>query len=378
MKKYLVLFLGMFFVLGITTMSWAGAALTDKDKKMTFGVKAQIWAQMLEDAATSGKDNAIDFDIRQLRLYGGGQIIPLIKFGFNLDAEKGFRDGSRTVRSVDTNITDANLTFDFAPEAKVLVGLYRTPFTRMALTDSYTAYLFPHSPEIAGGGYVGSLGNFRNAGITLWGDAMGGKIKYGAGIFEGDLAPGGGLVPSDDSPFYSVRFAVSPLEPQKGYVYTQQWVDRAKKPVLTVGAGYLAAKYNAGTAAAPSNKTYSAWTADLYTEIPVGGGAIGAEGAYMEYDRDVAGGKTKGWYGQVGYLIGGLNLQPALGYEKSERTGSSKEDFTIWKLGLNYYFAGHDAKINLEYLDKEYEVPVGTGKRNSDFADLTLALQIQF
>jgi hypothetical protein len=405
MKKFLVIVLGMFLILGLTTLSWAGAELKISDQtKATFGFKGQIWAQSLEDALTTdkGTDNKIDFSVRQLRLYGSGQIVPLIKFGFNLDWAAGAWD-AKAATTTTTSVTDANMTLDFAPEVKVLVGLYRTPFRRMDLTDSYGAYLFPHSPGIAGGAYAGALGNFRNAGITLWGDAMGGKIKYGAGVFDGDLAPGGGYAPSDDSPFYSVRLAVSPLTPQKGYVYSGQYINKAKKPVLTVGAGYLAAKYRTGSSASTTytttetatgvhtttsttkaagatttaEPTYSAWTADLYTEIPLGGGALAAEAAYMVYDRDIADGETNGYYAQVAYLFGGLNLQPGFRYEKSERTGKSTEDFTSWTAGLNYYIKGHDAKIQLEYMNKEFEV-AGTTTRTSEYSDITLALQFQF
>jgi len=301
-----------------------------------------------------------------------------------------------------TNLTDVNMTLDFAPEVKVMAGLYRTPFRRMDLTDSYAGYLFPHPPEIAGGGYSGALGNFRNAGITLWGDAMGGKIKYGAGVFDGDLVPSqAGSAPTGDDLFYSLRVAFSALEPQKGYVYANQWINAAKKPVLTVGAGYLAAKYRTTTTTTTSDvaslttgvvtkgtstttttaePTYSAWTADLYSEIPLGGGALGIEGAYMEYDRDIVNGKTKGWYTCIAYLIPGVNIQPAFRYEESDRDGTvtGGEDFTKWTAGLNYYVKGHDAKIQLEYASKDYENEGTSVRTNKDYADLTLALQFQF
>jgi hypothetical protein len=379
MKKYLLLVLGMFFILGITTMSWAGAELKISDEtNAKFGFKGQIWAQSLDKAAADGTSSATDFDIRQLRLYGSGQIVPLVKFAFNIDAEKGFRDGSRTAKSVDTNITDANMTLDFSPQAKVNVGIFRTPFSRMAVTDSYTAYVFPHSPEIAGGGYVGGLGNFRNAGLTLWGDASGGMIKYGAGLFEGDLVPGAGSVPLDDAPFYSLRAAFCPLEPQKGYVFTQQYIGKAKNPVLTVGAGLLSAKYRTAPAATTHN-TYSAWTADIYTEIPLDSGSLTVEVAYFDYNRGITNGKTNGYYAQAAYLIGG-NIQPAIGYESSDRETDviGGEDFTKLTAGINYYIKGHDAKINLEYASKDFKNGGTTVRTNKDFADITLALQFQF
>lgn len=182
MKKLLILTLSLFFLSGITSLSWAGYELKISDQtKATFGVKAQIWAQSLEDAAPSGENPKYDFAVRTFRIYTSGQIIPIIKFGANADFSKGSWDGAGT-RDTAT-VRDAFITLDLAPEAKVMAGLYRTPFSRTALQDSF-GYILPHAPDIAGASYVGGTRDFRNAGLTFWGDAIGGKLKYGAGILD--------------------------------------------------------------------------------------------------------------------------------------------------------------------------------------------------
>lgn len=396
---------GVLLFLSLTAPSWAGYEFKiSDDTKMTFGIKTQVWTQYLGDAAASKKDPKVDFALRQFRFYGSGQAIPLLKFGFNVDAATGAWDGAEA-KSSAASATDANLTFDFRPEVRLLLGLYRTPWSRFSLTDSYAGYLLPHAPEIAGGKYVGSLKNYRNAGVTLWGDALDGKVKYGAGIFDGDFSPGistasGGAVPKKDTPFYSVRLAVSPLDPQKGYVFSQQWIGKAEKPVVTVGGAFLTSKYGItktepdtmtadlttgvvtttkGATTTVDEPTYRALSVDCYTEIPLGGGALGGEGAWFSYDRGIADGKASGWFLQSGYFIRSLNLQPAFRYEATdEKASGTGKDFTKLTAGLNYYLKGHDAKINLEYARKSFDEKGTTARKDKNYSDLTLQLQIQF
>ncbi len=414
MKKFLVIVLGMLFVFGLSTMSWAGVELKISDTtKATVGFKGLIWAQSAQDAITTdkGTNDKIDFAVRQFRFYTSGQVTPLVKFGANLDWSAGAWDG--TLKTPSATVTDASMTLAFAPEVNIMAGLYRTPFSRIALQDGYQGIFVHGNAGVARGSYVGVLGNYRNAGLTLWGDAMGGKIKYGAGIFDGDLVPGTAVgYPTDDSPFYSVRLAFSPLTPEKGYANAGTYLGKQKGTVLTIGGGYLAAKYRTATPSSASityattakttgttttyetkatttaagstttaEPTYTAYTVDAFAEIPLGGGALTVEGAYFNYDwGNVADPVTKGYYGQIAYLIGGVNIQPAFRYESSDKDGTvtGGDDFSAYAVGLNYYMKGHDAKINLEYAKKDFENEGTTKRTNQDYADITLQLQFQF
>lgn len=371
MKRIQVMSVSFFLLLGLAGSSWAGVELKiDDDTKATIGFKTQIWVQRAEDAAPSQSDPSTDISIRAFRLYTNGQVTPRVKFSSNIDWSKGDWDGS-VGRAGTATVRDASITFDLAPEAQVLAGLYRTPFSRTGLQDSYQ-FLLPHSPEVAKASYLGDTGDFRNAGLTLWG-VLGGTVTYAVGAFDGNLNPIGATTSEDDL-FYSGRVAFSPLDAEKGYTNAGTYL--GKKQVLTVGAGYLLGKYSIETDA----PTYSAWTVDAFTEFSIAGGALTAEGAWFNYDRGVDNGKTDGHYVTVAYLFPGRRLQPVVRYESSDRQGSitGGEDFTKWTAGVNWFIKGNDAKISLEYAGKNYEHEGSKPRVDKDFGDATLALQLQF
>jgi len=253
-----------------------------------------------------------------------------------------------------------------------MLGIYRTPFSRIALQDSF-GYIFPHSPDIAGGTYIGDTGDFRNFGLTFWGELPGQKIKYSAGLFDGDSNPIG-TTTDNDTPFYSARISISPWDFEKGYTNLGSYLGKNK--ILTVGAGYLSGKYKTGVL----SPVYTAWTIDVFTEHSLYHGTITGEAAYFNYDRDIANGNTAGWYGFVGYLLSDINIQPAVRFEKSNRDGTvtDGEDFQKWSSVINWYLKGHDSKIQIECARKYYDTEGILPRTNMDYSDITAAFQIQF
>ena len=336
-----------------------------------FGFKMQSWFQIAEDASPDGENYGTAFSIKTLRFYTNGQISPLTKFGANVDWSKGVWDGATAVSNTAI-LRDANILFDFMPESKLMLGIYRTPFSRIALQDSF-GYIFPHSPDIAGGTYIGDTGDFRNFGLTFWGELPGQKIKYSAGLFDGDSNPIG-TTTDNDTPFYSARISISPWDFEKGYTNLGSYLGKNK--ILTVGAGYLSGKYKTGVL----SPVYTAWTIDVFTEHSLYHGTITGEAAYFNYDRDIANGNTAGWYGFVGYLLSDINIQPAVRFEKSNRDGTvtDGEDFQKWSSVINWYLKGHDSKIQIECARKYYDTEGILPRTNMDYSDITAAFQIQF
>lgn len=245
MKRFLVVFLGMLLVFGSATLSWAGYELKiDDNTKMVVNPRAHIWAQIAGDAAEDGSD-AIDFSIRTCRLTLAGQVTPIVKFVTNIDANKGRFDGGAITN--DIMLRDCLINLDIAPELKAFAGLYRTPFSRVSHELWPFVWIFPHIPEVAGGSYVTSLKDFRGAGLTLWGEPRGGKLRYNLGIFDNHLTPGisagGGSMSAGDLPTLVARIHVSPLEPEKGYWYAMTHLGKKKAPVLTNGKGIAMPAY---------------------------------------------------------------------------------------------------------------------------------------
>ncbi|OGS18266.1 MAG: hypothetical protein A3J83_09210 [Elusimicrobia bacterium RIFOXYA2_FULL_40_6] len=350
----------------------AGYDMKENEEKFAkFGFKLQDWFQVTGNAAPDGTSPSTNVSIKALRFYINGQINPLAKFSANVDWQRGVWDGAATPNSTAV-VRDAQILFDFNSEAKTIIGLFRTPFSRVALQDSF-AYVLPHSPDIAGAAYIGDTADYRNLGLTYTGEVSKGKIKYYAGTFDGYLNPIGATT-DNASAFYSGRISFNLSGAEKGYV--NQGTYLGKNNMVSLGTGYLAGNYKTGTL----SPLYTAWTIDAFIEQDMDSGVFTGEAAYFNYNRGINDGHTSGWYLLAGYLLPSLNIQPALRYEKSDRDSSimGGEDYHKTSAGINWYLKGHDSKLQLEYAIKDYDTEGLLARINKDFADLTIAFQVQF
>lgn len=111
---------------------------------------------------------------------------------------------------------------------------------------------------------------------------------------------------------------------------------------------------------------------DVNYDTPLGsnGGALTAYAAYLGYDYGTNGGTLFGgtgnaFYGHLGYLIPKTKLQPYIAYQDRSFDDISNSAGVgagnTLNLGANYYFAGHNLKLTLEYLKNDFE----TGTKNS-------------
>lgn len=346
------------------------------DVSLKMGIKGQIWAQSVEDAAPSGEDWSKDFAIKQIRIYANGSVMNGLKFGANFDFNNnGFVDGKQG--SADTSLTDGFLSFDSVPAFQVMVGKYRTPFSRYALTDSYTSYPLPHAPFAADAKLVSGAGGYRMNGLTAWG-MIGSKLRYNFGVADGTPEGLNGENDLKDSLQYLARAEFSPIGEDIGYVHVNQWL--GKKKIVTVGAGYTTKKYDRLTGASVDDVTYKAWTVDGYAELPLAeGSAITAEAAYYLYDKDTpTDPKSKAYFVQAGYLLPGRlcgQLQPVVKFERIERDGVDN-DTSSWAGGFNYYLKDHNAKVMVEYLtvNNQQNASTFSGTAGKDRDAITLVL----
>lgn len=109
------------------------------------------------------------------------------------------------------------------------------------------------------------------------------------------------------------------------------------------------------------------YSLDVNYDTPLGenGGALTAYVAYLNYDFGKNGGSSAGatgsaFYTQVGYLIPKTKLQPYVVYQNRDWDdttilGSQKKG-TSFNLGANYYLAGHNLKLTLEYVKNNFDI----------------------
>ncbi len=379
----LYLFTGFFFQL------IAIEIYKKEETALNLGFKNMFWIQSVEDAAPDTTKMSTDFAVKQFRLYTGGQVTQYLKFGGILDFNDiGDVDGKEG--SAKFTLTDAWMNFYLMPEFQIMIGKFRAPFSRWALTDAYTAFPLPHSPFASLPSFVTHTGDYRQIGVTLWG-IIKDKFRYNIGVSDKEpkalldekepLGPQGESDPQD-RPQYLLRAEFSPIGEDKGYVHLDQWL--GKKKLFTLGIGYTEKKYDAEKGEGKDVRTYNAFTVDAYAEFPLpDGSAIIGEAAYFLYDKDTKENpKIESYFIQAGYLlpikIGVGQFQVTMRFEEVDPDGD-KNNGSSFAFGINYYLKGHDAKIMIEYLkvDNEKEAKIYSGLEGKDRDAITFLFQFQ-
>ncbi len=127
-----------------------------------FGLKMQIYGQVIDDAANQGQDKAIDFTIQNARVYFSGQLNPIVQFGANLDfAVTGLESSHEGTKT--TKVRDAFINFHFMDGFNVMAGYYRLPFSRNTLVDRYNTIFMAQDGWLFGG-YKNQVGPTINIG----------------------------------------------------------------------------------------------------------------------------------------------------------------------------------------------------------------------
>ncbi len=416
-----------------------------------FGLKLQIYGQALEDAATYNDDskNAIDFTIQNARVYFSGQLNPIVQFGANLDFAVTGKSTSHEGTST-TKVRDAFINFRFMPELNVMAGYYRVPFSRETLTGRYDRIFMPQDgwvrysdtnsiykdqilPTLYVAGTDGqihltasnvlggpSLGNAlsitgttdeadfaRDAGVTVWGDVLGGMVKYYVGVFDGFGDHNAGEVVAGqgkDNLGYAFRIQFTPtmlgFQPEKGYLLSETYL--GQKNTLSFGFAYA---YSELEVASGSDYKFKSWTVDANWEqkltqfglplVPkVELGYVYTDGDNLPIAQTSGGAKiaeldsVKSYYVTLGTLfdqqiwLGKLGVYLKYQKTKVDLTNTTLDDIepTVWTVAVPYYLAGQNAKIVLQYNKYDYDKN-GFDPRNDDDdsnSDWTLAFQVQF
>ncbi|MBW1670988.1 MAG: porin [Deltaproteobacteria bacterium] len=331
--------------------------IKDKRPKGEIGCWTQVWYQYVEHGKKDGGD-LNDFMARRFYLYLKGDITPYFSFFTHIAADRVGQEGlDRPSLGLGSGIAfrDLWITFKLNEAFKIQMGRMYVPLTRNYGTTSTKAMLTTDLPFLQGGVrgnifYAQKVG--RDDGMTIWGNPLDGLLQYRFMVSEG--------VENDDNPDDNLRFvgrmAVSLLEPEKGWFNKGTYL--GKKKVLSLGFGYDT--QNDLTLNGHEDQDNRVWTADVFFDHPLGGGAITVEAAYIDiqnctqthnFSELAAGDDAKNWYIQSGYLLPGKigpgRFQPYVRYETVDV--DDKDDTEFMGAGLNYYFKGHNAKISLDY-----------------------------
>ena len=260
-----------------------------------------------------------------------------------------------------TPVYDAYLQFEQLRDLTLRVGQYRVMYTRERNIADVNPLLIDRS-------LANSEFNVdRDIGLDIRSEDLGGikKLRYYAGVFLGEGRDQNKF--TDSGLMYVGRFDILPLGLFDDYDASDLWRlqkfrvsfgvayafnDRAKKDKGVLGTAFA----DGGTA------SYHNATADMM--IKYGGWSLEAGYMWRQGKRQpgmaqddmgevipaVAARNGHGWLAQTAFLIPKTRLEPAVRYSGFRGQGvTSMTDRDEFGVGLNYYFYGHNLKLQADY-----------------------------
>jgi len=311
-----------------------------------------------DDAESSNQHN---FEIRRFRTVFSGNLfgaknkyfLQLALAPREMDVRDGVVHGSP--------VYDAYMQFEQLRDLTLRVGQYRVMYTRERNIADVNPLLIDRS-------LANSEFNVdRDIGLDLRSEDLGGikKLRYYAGIFLGEGRDQNKF--TDSGMMYVGRFDVLPAGLFDDYEASDMW--RLQKFRVSFGVAYA---YNdrakkdkgvLGTAPADGGTTsYQNATADLM--IKYRGWSLEAGYMWRQGKRQpgsavdenglpigvVAARNGHGWLAQTAFLVPKTRLEPALRYSGYRGQGvTSMQGRDELGVGLNYYFFGHNLKLQADY-----------------------------
>ncbi len=366
-------------------------------------VRFILWNQVqLNSNNLDGDDNfKMTPNIRRSRLLVLGQVTPKIFTYMHLGVNNvnsgrlGRIDGSDQTQ---TFIHDAALEYKFSNALTIGGGLhYWRGLTRLSSWAGLSSMTFDIPNPLVHDGTIGATDQFaRHVGIyakgklgnldyrlslddpsttgfrenpvnTTTDNAVYGAWDYhdsGRSMFSGNLkynliGSEGNLLPYVVGTYLGKK---KTLAASFGWVLhpnSTLLLKDAANPILdTDDSAAIVAKTDTG------NATHLSFDINYDTPLGENGGALTTYAAYINYDFGENGGSSAGAtgnaiYTQIGYLIPKTKLQPYLAYQDrnwddTTVLGSQSAGNTL-NLGMNYYVAGHNLKLTLEYLKNSFD-----------------------
>lgn len=377
------------------------ATITVPDGAFNVGMRAQANVNYV-DEDVGAIQSAWDTSARRIYLYLGGRVHPNFSYfahlgadrlGQGMDTATGGALAASSENGLVTGLAVRDGWINWAPlpdALQVQVGRMLVPFLRNFGTHSGFAnmnidYATFQQTAMIPGRRVG-----RDDGIMLLGEINNGFLTYRVAMMDGaanDTNTTGG------EQRLAGRVAVSLWEPEKGFWWQGTYLDT--KRVLTIGVGFD--MLDKATIAPGDIADHHGLGADVFLNLPMGGGALTAELNYARVEQTkvsgfgaAAVGSDVGFSGDytlvlLGYLLPAKTpigrIQPYLRYETfdydSSRFGVANT-VLLYKetgIGVNLYQKSHNTKVTLDYTKVN---KLNDTVANPDFNRIGLQLQVSY
>ena len=353
------------------TPAHAGATIPfgeDKSVSVGFGMRSSF-ASVEDGAADGSRSN--DFHLDSARLFFGASLNKNIKGMFNTEW-----DGDQI------RVLDAVGMFEISPELNIWAGRLLAPSDRANMAGPYYSLGGGYWAGVASRyGYNGGIFRGRDDGVTVWGNAMGGKLGYSVGAFEGHTFGVGSLtqgdaqaagVSSSDKLMFAGRVQYDFWDAEPGYYGTGNYL--GAKDILAIG--FAARQQKNGVLTVAGVGDYASWNVDFLLEKKLGtAGAVALEAAYYDYDTDnvILSEQGKAWSAGASYIsaqpVGMGRLQPFVRLQKftPDSGGSTRQA----DAGVNYIIDGYNAQISAVYSRTKVTAA-------PDQSKFVVALQLQY
>jgi len=366
-------------IFGMLGVNYAVAGPTiefgeNKESSLTVGIGMRADFTNSDNGNSAAKTNAFTLD--NARIYLSGKLNDKISGMLNYDAKAPTPTGGTG------EVIDANAQFKITPDLEIWAGRFLSPSDRANMAGSFYSLGGGYWSSIASrygynGGFIG-----RDDGVAVAGGAMGGKLQYGFGAFNGHTAFNlsgtptgytGSTLASTYQPMYSGRIQYDLWDAEPGLFYgTGNYL--GGKDILAIG---IATRTQAGGSTGSSVVgDYNSTSVDfLFEKKGVGPGAISLESAYYTYNTDgaVLSEQGKAVSAALGYIfnekLGWGQFQPFVRYQKFD--ADSNITTKKYDIGTDYIIKGYNARVAGFYSKQNVT-------NQTDTNSFTVALQVQF
>lgn len=320
---------------------------------ITFNITAQLQVRYSADwdgydynlASPNGHLNH-EFSVRRARLITSGEAYKMFTYYIMLDTP---RFGQRGNYTGSTFVQDLYVGYKPLPDFNIEAGFLYMPLSHATLASNSQTNALEGPSDIL---FYTNARGLREGGVQIRGLILDKRILIRGGVYNGarQIAPPAGTTPPvnpNGSPQAAGILRFNLAGEETGYSYPGIYMDGKTRISVGVGAQYQQ-KSGARQGTSANYNDYMALSADMFADVALGGEqeAVLQVGLYrFDYGTGAA---TTGnaIHVETGYRFGNIEPQFNMVWFNSDPKTSS-----ILRLsgGVNYYFKGHNAKLQAEF-----------------------------
>jgi hypothetical protein len=347
-----------------------GFSVATKDGRFSLQIRGRVQLRYdLEHPNLPDEATEQSLQIRRARLQFQGNVFsPHVKYYLQLgfspsDMTNGLPDDEGSIRR--NPLRDARVEFDRLRDFTVWAGQFKVPFSRQRMNSS--AHLNMVDRTLVNSEFTLD----RDIGVQVFSKDVGGlgnRLAYYAGVFMGEGRNAFAL--NDPGMLYVGRVEVLPFG--KFDDYSEGDLARSKKPGLSIAGAYAFQDRAHGARGVIGDPPADGGTTDFHhvnadiffkwhgvslaTVLHWRKGFDRRSGGALDEAGDpiplAAARSGLGWYAQLGWVVPKIPLEFVGRYALVRNTfgaASSLKDADEAGGGINYYFVGHDLKLQFDY-----------------------------